>query len=239
VTGTRRKIGVVGEGREADAIAWLLCGRPGLRVARMPGSDGDELAGADVVVLAGGVDLERIAPVLAARTPDAVLVVALVPGAAACDRLLALTGFPRSRVLGVGGVVAAAALRVRLGAALGVAARDVTALALEDGTPLRSTITVAGTRPEAASIESALAAPATAPDGFAVASATAELVAAVADDERRVLPCVARCGGEYGIDGACATVPAIVGAGGIEAFVEAALGEQDSAALTASARRAP
>jgi malate dehydrogenase len=54
-------------------------------------------------------------------------------------------------------------------------------------------------------------------------------------DERRVLPCTALLEGEYGIDGLYMGVPVKLGAGGIEEIVALDLGDDEQAALQASA----
>jgi len=50
-----------------------------------------------------------------------------------------------------------------------------------------------------------------------------------------VLPCTAYLEGEYGIDGLYMGVPVKLGAGGIEEILELELGDEERAALNASA----
>jgi malate dehydrogenase len=73
-----------------------------------------------------------------------------------------------------------------------------------------------------------------APGPHALAAAAREIVEAVALDARRLLPCTARCHGEYGIEGVAA-VPVLVGAEGIEAILEIPLSDDERAALQRAA----
>jgi malate dehydrogenase len=70
---------------------------------------------------------------------------------------------------------------------------------------------------------------------YAPGAAAAQMVDSIMLDEKRVLPCTALLEGEYGIDGLYMGVPVKLGAAGIEQIVELDLGEDDRAALAASA----
>ena len=61
-----------------------------------------------------------------------------------------------------------------------------------------------------------------------------EMAEAYLRDKQRVLPCAARCDGEYGIDGLFVGVPAVIGAGGVEKVLEVELSADDKAALQVS-----
>jgi malate dehydrogenase len=250
----RRKIAVVGAAPTAGLVAWSLAVRHTLQVHLAPGGSDpppgvlpaagwDDLAGADILVLAAddpaGADLDALARDLAARAPDAVVVVAGRGDAAACAGLLARTAFPRGRVLGVGGVAASNALRRRLAAELSMDPAGVTGLVLGGAgaaaVPVRATFTLAGAPVAQAALETALACGPGEPGPHALAAAAREIVEAVALDARRLLPCTARCQGEYGIEGAVAAVPVLVGAEGIEAILEIPLTDEERAALRRAA----
>jgi malate dehydrogenase len=70
---------------------------------------------------------------------------------------------------------------------------------------------------------------------YAPGAAAAQMVDSVMLDEHRVLPCTAYLEGEYGIDGLYMGVPVKLGAGGVEEIVELDLGDDERAALDASA----
>jgi malate dehydrogenase len=70
---------------------------------------------------------------------------------------------------------------------------------------------------------------------YAPGAAAAQIVDAIALDEKRVLPCTALLEGEYGIDDLYMGVPVKLGAGGVEEIVELDLGDQERAWLQESA----
>jgi malate dehydrogenase len=70
---------------------------------------------------------------------------------------------------------------------------------------------------------------------FAPSAAAAELVAAVAKDEKRLIGVSCLLSGEYGISGACLGVPCRIGRGGIEEVIQLELNAEEKAALSRSA----
>jgi malate dehydrogenase len=250
----RRNVAVVGDGAAGALTAWSLGRRATLRVtllapceATPPGvhsaSGWDELAGSDVVVLAADDPsrdvLEPLARDLAARAPDAIAVVAGHGDRATCAGLLAATGFPRGRVLGVGGMPASTALRASLARGLGADPAGMTGLVLGGGgaaaVPIRSTFTLAGAPVDPEVLERALARAVPAAGAYALATAAEEVVECVAFDARRLLPCAVRCEGEYGIAGAVVSVPVLVGADGNEGIVQIALTDGEREGLRRAA----
>jgi L-lactate dehydrogenase len=71
---------------------------------------------------------------------------------------------------------------------------------------------------------------------YGIATAAADLVRAVFNDERRVLPVSAYLSGQYGLEGLHIGVPALIGAGGVEEIIELKLTDQELAALRESAK---
>jgi malate dehydrogenase len=197
-------------------------------------ADWSEAAGASIVVIAAGRDaVAGVCADLARCCPDAIVVVAGEPVAELCKLVRDSTLFTRQRVIGVDGVVEAARLRAAVARELCVSVRDVTALVAggpgDALVPLLSHISVAGTplrdRLDAdalkAVVEEAAGNGANGPAG--IAAAASEIADAIVRDRGLVLPCAALCQGEYGIDGAFATVPVRLGAEGIEEIVEVEL----------------
>ncbi|PTL58244.1 lactate/malate family dehydrogenase [Paraconexibacter algicola] len=218
-----------------------------------------DVAGSHVVVLAlGGPDplaaLAEVGTELARRCPDAVVVVLTTPVDAATHAVLEATRFPRGQVLGLGTVVDTARLRSLLAREAGVSVADVQALVLgqHDGVlvPITSTATIAG-RPAAEvlgteRLDAVVAGVADAADELraglgeragllAPAAAVVDVVAAIVDDTRRVLPCSALCQGELGITGSVLAVPVALGADGITAIVDVQMAEAERVALLAAA----
>jgi malate dehydrogenase len=70
---------------------------------------------------------------------------------------------------------------------------------------------------------------------YAPGAAAAQIVDAIALDEKRVLPCTALLEGEYGIDDLFIGVPVKLGAGGVEEIVELDLSDQERTWLQESA----
>jgi len=70
---------------------------------------------------------------------------------------------------------------------------------------------------------------------YAPAAATVEMVDAILNDRKRVLPCSAYLEGEYGIQGLFVGVPVKLGAQGVEKIYELKLTEEELAALHKSA----
>jgi len=226
---------------------------------RVEGGGWAQAAGSEVVVIAvgGPQALEAVANVseiVSRRCPDAVVIVVTTPVDEATRVALEATRFPRGRVLGLGTIVDSARLRSLLARAAGVGVGEVQALVL--GThagvlvPITSTAQIAG-RPAAdvvgtARLDGIVAAVAEAaedlldglgdrPGLLAPAAAVAEVVAAVVDDSRRVLPCSTLCQGELGITNSVVAVPVVIGAGGIAEIVDVTMAETERIALLAAA----
>ncbi|MGH9785006.1 MAG: malate dehydrogenase, partial [Terriglobia bacterium] len=70
---------------------------------------------------------------------------------------------------------------------------------------------------------------------YAPSAAVVEMVDAILQDKKKILPCAAYLEGEYGIRGLFVGVPCKLGAGGIEQILEVKLSPEDHAALQKSA----
>jgi len=70
---------------------------------------------------------------------------------------------------------------------------------------------------------------------FSPSASVFEIVKAVKNDEKRVIPCSCVTEGEYGLSGCAIGVPAKIGKSGIEKIVEWKLDREESEALAASA----
>jgi malate dehydrogenase len=223
-----------------SSVCVLACGH-----APAPGVDPTETAAGNSASVAAA------SAALATHCPDAVLVVAAEPNEVCCHVALAASEFPRARVLGAGGVVASAALRLAIAHEVGAWQGDVAAMVLgahgADCVPLLELASVAGAplqalvpadRLEAIERETRDAdrAEARAALPLATAAAVAAIVEAVLTDSRRVLPCTALCRGDYGVDNAFLSVPCSLGEDGIAEIVALPLAEQRLGALQASAQ---
>jgi malate dehydrogenase len=70
---------------------------------------------------------------------------------------------------------------------------------------------------------------------YAPSSSVAEMVRAILNDEKRVLPCAAWCTGQYGVKDMFVGVPAVLGKNGVEKIIELKLTPDELAQLKKSA----
>ena len=214
---------------------------------RKPGMSRDDLVATNEKIV-GSVTREVVG-----RSPDAILVVVSNPLDAMCHVAKDVSGWPRERVVGMAGILDTARFRAFIAWETGASARDVTAMVLgghgDQMVPVVSATTVGGVPlPGLASEERIAAMVERTRNGggeivellgtsawYAPGAAAAEMVDAIALDQKRLLPCTAYLEGEYGIDGLYMGVPVLLGAGGVEAIVELDLTDDEQAELQRSA----
>jgi len=240
--------------------------------SKVRGSNGwEETAGSDIIVITSGVprkpgmsrdDLLRVNMGIVRSvtenavkaSPDAIILVFANPMDAMCHVVREVSGFPRERIVGQGGVLDTARFRTFIAEALDVSVRDVQALVLgghgDSMVPLTRLVTVGGipvtellakdkldqivqrTRDGGAEIVALLKAGSA---FYAPAASTVSMVDAILMDQKRVLPCAAYLQGEYGIDGLFVGVPVKLGARGIEQVMEVSLTQEERGQLQHSA----
>ena len=171
-------------------------------------------------------------------TPDAVIINIVEPVDRITLLIQNLLGFDRRKVLGIGGLLSSTRLRFLVSNALGVSSREVTGMVVGPHRPcmviLRNTVRVSGIPVDKllpkeefdAIIEEVrragdtilhLAEKSTA--FYAPSAAVAALVEAVSRDTRTILPVSIRLQGEYGLSDIAVSVPARIGAGGVDRVV--------------------
>jgi malate dehydrogenase len=187
------------------------------------------------------------------RSSDAILIVVSNPLDAMCHVAKDFCGWTRERVFGMAGILDTARFRTFIAWETGASPKDVQTIVLgghgDQMVPIVSTTTVGGvplrklvsddrieamverTRKGGGEIVKLLGTSA----WYAPGAAAAQMVDAVALDQKRVLPCTAFLEGEYGIDGLYIGVPVKLGKGGIEEIVELELTEDEHAELARSA----
>ena len=218
----------------------------------------EDLGGSSVVVIAvdtGDDNTEeaaRLAEEVRDRAPDAVVIVVSNPLEGVCHAVYDVLQFPRERVLGLAGGLHSASLRMLLALELRVSPRDIDAVVLgghaDTMVPLLSCATVSGiairkkladeqidravqrVRDAAQPREHDVAAL------YAPAAALAEMIDAVMLDQKRVVPTVTLCKGEYGFEELFIGLPVKLGAGGIEDIVEMDLDDDERRQLAESAK---
>jgi malate dehydrogenase len=214
---------------------------------RKPGMSRDDLLKANYDVIKGVVDA------VVKLSPEAILIVVTNPLDAMAQAALKISGFPKSRVVGMAGVLDSARMSTFVAMELGVSVENVHSFVLgghgDDMVPLARYSTVAGiplpellpkdkleaiitrTRKGGAEIVNLLK---TGSAYYAPSAAVVEMVEAILKDKKKILPCAAYLEGEYGIKGLFVGVPVKLGAGGIEQILEIKLTAEENAALDRS-----
>ncbi len=238
--------GVVGtNGYEETAgshVVVITAGRP-----RQPGMSRDDLVTTNEAIVAA------VTKQVVRRSPKATLVVVSNPLDAMCHVAKAVSKFPKSRVVGMAGILDTARFSAFIAWETGCSVKDVTAMVLgghgDQMVPVVSATTVGGvpldqivskariakmverTRKGGGEIVSLLGTSA----WYAPGAAAAQMVDAIMLDEKRVLPCTVYLEGEYGVDGLYMGVPAKLGAGGVEEIVKLRLSAEERRWLKESA----
>ena len=217
-------------------------------LARQPGMSRD-----DLMMKNAGI-VRSVVEQAVAHSPDAILIVVTNPLDAMCHVAFEASGFPRERVVGMAGVLDSARFRTFIAWELGVSVASTSAFVLgghgDTMVPLPRYSSVGGvpitelldgdqierlvqrTRDGGAEVVALLK---TGSAFYAPAAAVAQMVDAILNDRRTVLPCAAYLQGEYGIDGLFVGVPVKLARGGIEEIVQIELTEQERTAFDASA----
>ncbi len=214
------------------------------------------MAGSEVVVLAAGLvrspgstryeHFEKNAGItreicreIIKYAPESKVVVATEPVDAMVKVVVEATGFPRERVMGIGGILDSTRMKFFIAEALNVSSREVTATVVGSHTskmvPLpfysrvngieitqlmeKDAITqvIEQTR-DAGSIIVELSKHSNA--YYAPSSAIAMVVEAICIDTNRVCPLSVLLEGEYGVNGVALSVPCKLGINGIEQIIE-------------------
>ncbi len=191
---------------------------------------------------------------IVSRSPDVILLLVTNPLDAMVHVALQASRLPKSRVLGMAGVLDTARLRSFVAEELGVSGTTIEAMVLgghgDTMVPLLRHTTVGG-RPiaERLSKERMDALIKRTQDGgaeivgllksgsafYAPSASVVDMVEAIMKDEKRVVPCAVLCEGEYGLQNVIVGVPARLGRGGAEGIVEYDLSADERSALQTSA----
>ncbi len=216
-------------------------------LARKPGMSRSDLLEKNASIVRGHAQAVRT------KAPGAVCVVVTNPVDVMTYYFRAQCGLPPARVFGESGTLDTARFRWFVAEALSVAPRDVTGFVL--GThgatmvPVLSLTSVSGvplarllpadklaaiverTRGGGGEIVNLLK---TGSAFYAPTASQAELVAAIARDEHRLLSAAAHLDGAFGQRDVCIGVPAVIGRAGIERVVEVDLTPEERAAFAKS-----
>lgn len=239
-----RIVGTNGYDETADSdIVVITAG-----IARKPGMSRDDLMNTNAGIV------KSVAEQIARTSPNAILIIVSNPLDVMCHVAMKASGFPRERVLGMAGVLDTARYRAFLAEALDVSVRDIQAMVLgghgDTMVPLISYTTVSGipvtqlmardvldsivarTRNGGAEIVSYLKAGSA---YYAPSAGAVQMVEAIVQDQKRILPCAAWLDGEYGMSGLFLGVPCKLGRKGLEQVIEVELTSAERVALGKSA----
>ena len=215
---------------------------------RKPGMSRDDLLKANYDVVKGTVEQ------VVRHSPDCILIVVTNPLDAMAQTAYRVSGFSKNRVVGMAGILDTARYRTFLAEALNVSVQNVQGFVLgghgDTMVPVPRYTTVAGipvtellpkeqldqiikrTANGGAEIVSLLK---TGSAYYAPSAAVVEMIDAIFNDRKKILPCAAYLEGEYGIHGLFVGVPVKLGARGIEQIIEIKLTAEEQAALQRSA----
>jgi malate dehydrogenase len=215
---------------------------------RKPGMSRDDLLKANYEVVKSAITQ------VVKYSPDSILIIVTNPLDAMAQTAFKVSGFSKNRVIGMAGVLDTARYRTFLAEALGVSVQNVQGFVLgghgDTMVPVPRYTTVAGipvgelmpkdqldaiikrTANGGAEIVNLLKAGSA---FYAPSAAVAEMVDAIFNDRKKILPCAAYLEGEYGINGLYVGVPVKLGARGIEQILEIKLTPEEQKALEKSA----
>ena len=217
-------------------------------IARKPGMSRDDLLNTNAGIV------KQVAEQIARTSPNAILVMVSNPLDVMAYVALKVSGFPRERVLGMAGVLDTARYRSFIAQELDVSVRDIQAMVLgghgDTMVPLISYTSVSGipisqliakdkleaivqrTRTGGAEIVKYLK---TGSAYYAPSAAAVQMCEAIANDQKRILPCAAWLQGEYGMKDLFLGVPCKLGRSGLEKILEVELTDAERSELAKSA----
>lgn len=239
-----RVVGTNGyEETAGSSIAVITSGMP-----RRPGMSRDELLATNAKVV------KAVVTELVSRSPEIILILVTNPLDAMVHVARTVSGLPKSRIIGMAGVLDSARMRTFIAAELNVPVTDVQAMVLgghgDTMVPLPRYTTVKGrpvsdlmpkekleaivkrTRDGGAEIVGLLK---TGSAFYAPSASAVAMVEAIHKDEKQVMPCAVLCEGEYGLKNVIVGVPVKIGRGGAEQIVEYELTGDERSALETSA----
>ena len=226
-----------------SSIAVITSGMP-----RKPGMSRDELLATNAKIV------KSVVTELVARSPEIILILVTNPLDAMVHVARRVSGLPKSRIIGMAGVLDSARMRTFIAEELNAPMTDVQAMVLgghgDTMVPLPRYTTVRG-RPvsELMSNEKLEAIVKRTRDGgaeivgllktgsafYAPSASAVAMVEAIHKDEKQVMPCAVLCEGEYGLNNVIVGVPVKIGRGGAEQIIEYELTSDERAALETSA----
>ena len=213
---------------------------------RKPGMSRDDLIGTNAGIV------KTVTENVVRHSPDAIIIVVSNPLDVMTYQAHLTSRFPRTRVMGMAGILDTARYRAFLAEALNISPKDIQAVLLgghgDTMVPLPRYTTVCGipvtelidkdklnailerTKVGGGELVKLMGTSA----WYAPGSAAAQMVEAIVRDQRRIFPVCVKLEGEYGIKDCYLGVPVILGKAGIEKIIELDLTKDEKALLEAS-----
>lgn len=219
-------------------------------IPRKPGMSRDDLVSTNTKIV------KQVAEGIRDNAPNAFVIVITNPLDAMVYVMQKVTGFPKSRVMGMAGVLDSARFRTFISMETGVSVQDITAFVLgghgDTMVPLPRYSTIAGiplpeypgltperidamckrTAGGGGEIVNLLK---TGSAFYAPGASAIAMAESIIRDQKRIFPCAVLCEGEYGQSGIFMGVPVKIGEGGVEQIIEVKLTADEKAALDKSA----
>src|SRR5918995_537266 len=212
---------------------------------RKPGMSRDDLIGTNAGIV------KSVTENIVKYSPNAIIIVVSNPLDVMTYQAHITSKFPRTRLMGMAGILDTARYRAFLAEALNISPKDIQAMLLgghgDTMVPLPRYTTVAGipvtelidkdklnailerTKVGGGELVKLMGTSA----WYAPGSAAAQMVEAIVRDQKRVFPVCIKLEGEYGITGTYLGVPVVLGKNGVEKVIELQLNEDEMALLKA------
>jgi malate dehydrogenase len=224
---------------ENSEVVVITAGLP-----RKPGMSRDDL------LATNGKIVTEVTQNVAKYSPNATIIVVSNPLDAMAQIVKDVSGFPRSRVIGMAGILDTSRFKTFIADELDVSVKDVHAFVFgghgDTMVPMPRYVSVGGVpleqmlpqekieelvdraRKGGAEIVNYLK---TGSAFFAPSASVIEMVEAILRDQKRILPCACYLEGEYGVDGLFIGVLGKLGKGGLEKVVEIEMNEEEKSAF--------
>ncbi len=225
------------EGAEGADVVIVTAGIP-----RKPGMSRDDLLDVNLKIV------KDVAGNLKEKCPGAFVIVVSNPLDAMVYAMKKLTGFPKTHVVGMAGILDSSRFRYFVSEEVGCSIEDVHAVVLgghgDDMVPVARYCSVGGvpldrliapeklakiidrTRKGGGEIVALLK---TGSAFYAPAASAIAMAESYLRDKKRVFPCAAWLEGQYGVQGCYMGVPVVIGAGGVERILDLPLDANEKA----------
>jgi malate dehydrogenase len=213
---------------------------------RKPGMSRDDLIGINAGIV------KSVTENVVKYSPDAIIIIVSNPLDVMTYQAHITSKLPRTKVIGMAGILDTARYRAFLSEALNISQKEIQAMLLgghgDSMVPLTRYTTVGGipvTELLEADVLNAIVERTKAGGGelvklmgtsawYAPGAAAAQMVEAIVKDQRRIFPVCVQLQGEYGIDNCYLGVPVVLGKNGVERIVELKLNEAEMAMMKSS-----